>query len=228
MSGTTDSIRQPSMRASFLVVLSTVKTLSAKQISPMLFSIFQQMWGVGSSILIKLITSAQLMGSRRRASPTRFALGMTKLLIVTKKTGITDYLRETVAVNGKIAFDYDHRAGKVLDGDLASIGADRLNWEFKSPGISVLAYVCNNIPFERAMPLFKLYTFARSMDAIGDAHMNDRNLVSTIAENVISNDLVSELQAFLNDFGIRERLTARETPSGDIALYFEKVDLFRL
>ena len=52
--------------------------------------------------------------------------------------------------------------------------------------------------------------------------MNDRNLVSTIAENVISNDLVSELQAFLNDFGIRERLTARETPSGDIALYFEK------
>lgn len=157
-----------------------------------------------------------------------FRFGNDEVAYRYEKTGITDYLRETVAVNGKIAFDYDHRAGKVLDGDLASIGADRLNWEFKSPGISVLAYVCNNIPFERAMPLFKLYTFARSMDAIGDAHMNDRNLVSTIAENVISNDLVSELQAFLNDFGIRERLTARETPSGDIALYFEKVDLFRL
>ena len=151
-----------------------------------------------------------------------FRFGNDEVAYRYEKTGITDYLRETVAVNGKIAFDYDHRAGKVLDGDLASIGADRLNWEFKSPGISVLAYVCNNIPFERAMPLFKLYTFARSMDAIGDAHMNDRNLVSTIAENVISNDLVSELQAFLNDFGIRERLTARETPSGDIALYFEK------
>lgn len=151
-----------------------------------------------------------------------FRFGNDEVVYRYEKTGLTDYLRESVAVNGKIAFDYDHRAGKVVDGDLASIGADRLNWEFKSPGISVLAYVCNNIPFEEMMPLFRLYTFARSMDVIGDAYMNDRGLVNTIAENVIADDLVSELQDFLNAFGIQERLTARETPSGDIALYFEK------
>lgn len=151
-----------------------------------------------------------------------FRFGNNEVVYRYEKTGLTDYLRESVAVNGKIAFDYDHRAGKVVDGDLASIGADRLNWEFKSPGISVLAYVCNNIPFEETMPLFRLYTFARSMDVIGDAYMNDRGLVTTIAENVIADDLVSELQDFLNAFGIQERLTARETPSGDIALYFEK------
>lgn len=139
-----------------------------------------------------------------------------------EKTGISDYVRESVVVNGTLALDYDHVAAKVLDGDLTSIGADRLNWEFKSPGISVLSYVCNNTPFDGSLPLFKLYTFARSIDSIGDVRMNDRAFVSVIAESVIENGLVDELQAFLSEFGIEERLVARETPSGDIALYFEK------
>lgn len=72
---------------SFPAVLSTVKTLSVKQISPMLFSIFQQMWGVGPSIPIKLITSALLMESRQRALLIRSALEMTKSSIVTKRLG---------------------------------------------------------------------------------------------------------------------------------------------
>ena len=38
-------------------------------------------------IPIKLTTSALLMGLGRCALPTRFALGMTKLLIVTKRLG---------------------------------------------------------------------------------------------------------------------------------------------
>lgn len=139
-----------------------------------------------------------------------------------EKTGITDFIRESLAINGQLAFDYDHRLGKVVDGDLAFIGADHLSWAFKSPSISVLAYVCNNIPLDETMPLFKLYKFSRSMDPIGDAFMNDRGLVSNIADNIIKNDLIEELERFLNEFGIDERLTARETPSGDMALYFEK------
>lgn len=139
-----------------------------------------------------------------------------------KKTGITEYLRESVTINGELAFDYDHIAASLIDGNLASVGADRLNWEFKSPGISVLAYVCNNIPFDEASPLFRLFTFARSIDSIGDALMNDREFVSRIAGKVIEMGLVSDLQAFLNEFGIDERLSARETPSGDKILYFEK------
>lgn len=139
-----------------------------------------------------------------------------------EKTGVTDYLRESVAINGELAFDYDHVDARIVDGNLASIGADSLNWEFKSPGISVLAYVCNNIPLDVSKPLFKLYMFARSINSIGDALVNDCEFVSMIAGNVIELGLVSELQAFLHEFGIDERLSARETPSGDKVLYFEK------
>lgn len=139
-----------------------------------------------------------------------------------EKTGVTDYLRETVAINSKVAFDYDHVGGKLIDGDLALIGAESLNWEFKTPGISVLSYVCNSTPLDLSAPLFKLYMFARSMDSIGDTRMNDRDFVSMIADNIIKSGLVKELQAFLNDFGIPETLSARETPSGEKALYFKK------
>lgn len=152
----------------------------------------------------------------------RFLFGDDEVEYSYAKAGVRDYLSECLSINGKVAFDYDHKAGMLTGGDLAHIGAEHLNWEFKTSEISVLAYVCNSTPLDLASPLFKLYTFARSMDSIGDARMNDRGFVSTIAENVIKNGLVDELQAFLNFFGIEESLSARETPSGDKALYFEK------
>lgn len=138
------------------------------------------------------------------------------------KTGVHEYVKESLAVNGELVFDYSHAEGALTGGNLALAGAQHLNWEFKAPQISIVSYICNNTPLNLSTPTFKLYRFARSMNGIADTWMTNRSFVEYLADKVIKENLVEQLQDFLQDFGVDEELVARETPSGDQALYFAK------
>ena len=138
------------------------------------------------------------------------------------KKGIEDYLEESLSINDKLVYRFDHKKGSLADGDLSLVGAQNLNWGFKDPGISILNYICHNIPVDRGNLVFKLFLFARSMDPIGDEYLSNRQFVSHLVDKVIESNLVPELQSFLDRFGIHEGLVVRETPSGDRVLYFKK------
>lgn len=129
---------------------------------------------------------------------------------------------ESLRVDGETVFSYDHAAHELTGGNLAIAGASNLNWGFVAEGMSILSYVCNNVPMEAESPAMATYRFIRNMHPISDIYMMNRDFVSRLAERVIDRGLVSNLEAFLNRFGIGEQLVARETPSGDVVLYFQK------
>ena len=130
---------------------------------------------------------------------------------------------EALRVNGEVAYSYDHIRQSMLGGNLSIIGANSLNWEFKAPSMSILNYICNNVPVPQgSSPIFDTYRFVYSMVPITDAYMSNRSFVSDISGRIIRRGLVKELETFLKDFGIDESLVVKKVPSGEDVLYFEK------
>lgn len=132
-------------------------------------------------------------------------------------------IRESLWLDGALAFSFDHGIGSVVDGDLAAIGAENLNWAFKPRDASAFNYICNNVadPLNRSS-LFDAFRFARTMNPISDAYLSNRTFVSGIVDYVIEQGLVGELEGFLGSFGIEEGLVVRYVPSGERVLYFNK------
>lgn len=131
-------------------------------------------------------------------------------------------LDESLSVDGRLVFSFDHGEHKLTDGDLSLANAQHLNWSFRDPGMSVLRYVCNNVPADPVSPVLQTYRFISNMHPIADSYTLNRRFVSKIAEMVVEGGLVHELESFLSRFGITEHLAVHETPSGDPVLYFEK------
>lgn len=139
----------------------------------------------------------------------------------TKRTH-TKLVTETLSVDGRSVFEFDHEAGRLTGGNLGLANAQNLNWNFRESGMSVLSYVCNNVPANTDSPVMGAYRFIRDMHPISDSYTLDRRFVSRIANLVVEQNLVEELESFLCRFGISDHLAVHVIPSGDPVLYFEK------
>lgn len=151
----------------------------------------------------------------------RFRIAGSDIEYEYEKTARFDLTRERLSVDGANVFDYDHDAGGMLNENMGDFGGKSLNWEFAGDVGSVLAYLCNNAVPSELGPLKDLYIFIREMGMLNSgASIHSPMSVRSIVSRVIQNDQVSELEEFLNRFGIDERLVTKETPDGDRALYF--------
>lgn len=137
-----------------------------------------------------------------------------------EKTAPRKLARESLYIDDRIIFEYDFEEGRMEEGDLPSIGANTLNWEFFAGEMSVLNYICNNTPMALLGPVGRLYSFVKNMAFVGDQLMCDRDFVSQLADRVINAHKVEELERFFNSFGINERLCVIDSPSGQPVLYF--------
>lgn len=127
--------------------------------------------------------------------------------------------KEKLLVDEDIVFDYDHVDRRMLRENLALIGAESLNSSYSNEFSSLLAYYSNSVPPKLAGILHQLrrFIFGMSMLRLGDTGGPSPSVLMRI----IDGERVSELQQFLNDYGVDERLTTRTEADGRRALYFQ-------
>lgn len=142
-----------------------------------------------------------------------------------KKESPVSLIEETLVINETIIFQYDHVNNKMIENNVKEVQANTLNWEFIEDVPSILSYIINNTPQTERAPLRKLYIFIQGMQFLrGDKQPLYRALYSGISKiflNRYIEDDVENLESFLRDFGIDEKLVLIESPTGVKELYFQ-------
>lgn len=129
---------------------------------------------------------------------------------------------ELLAVDDNVIIEFDHNNKKIIQNGLSYVHADSLNWEFADLEKSVLAYVVNNTTLTADHILKKLFRFIRNMFIVyGNKSSNHSFFIDIVVKKIIDNDLVNDLERFLNEFGIQEKLVVKTTPTGEKNLYFK-------
>lgn len=137
-----------------------------------------------------------------------------------KKKNIATFLEEKLWINQELIFHYNHENKNKIDGNLSLINAQTLNWETLDDNISMLNYLTNNISLTEENLLKKLYDFIKGMRFIrGNDDMMGKNKQKFILNDIIDNNEVKELEKFLNEFGIQEKLQIKTTPTGNKEIY---------
>lgn len=128
---------------------------------------------------------------------------------------------EKLTINQQLLFEYDYKNKIQKTNYIDLINLDTLNWDLikEDNEISILNYIISHIPMAETNVLMKTYTFIKNMCLI-----TNRTKISPMfrgsIRRIIEKNQVKELEKFLNDFGIEEKLTVMETPSGEKELYF--------
>jgi hypothetical protein len=131
-------------------------------------------------------------------------------------------MRETLSFDRSVIFDCDSE-GRLIDSNLEAIGAKSLNWSFAGGYSSALAYISSNAPVQKDSVLGQMRSFTQSIAmAIHDGWGSSRTLARYL-QQIIARGLVGDLEKFLNDFGIDEKLVVREEGDGSRAVYCSRV-----
>lgn len=143
------------------------------------------------------------------------------------KANAYDLLRESLAIDSKVVFSYDFVSKK---GDLASLKKipelKELNWSFKDKGMSFIRFIVNNSSIPSEHPIMNLYKFVNKMlwfkgvDGINN-FIGYRSASENIFDYVLRNDLLNDLNKFLHDNGVAERLVCKITPDNQKLVYFD-------
>lgn len=139
-----------------------------------------------------------------------------------EKDGLQRIAYERLRVGQSTIFEVD-RTNDIHDfGGMGQIGATGLNWDFSDEELSVLGYLSNSLPRKQAPLVYELRRFIDGMDMIGvpssvPRRISMRGPLRRIAR---SEQLVRELERFLRENGVHERLKVIEGPEGEPSLYF--------
>ncbi len=135
------------------------------------------------------------------------------------KKGADHQIRgESLRLDGMTVFDCDP-TGKLVDSNLALVGAQNLNWTFSGGYASALAYVSSNTPVQADSVLGRLRFFTQSVTmAVHDGWGSSRTLLSYL-EQIVAKELVGDLEEFLRDFGIDEKLVVLNDADGSRSIY---------
>lgn len=136
------------------------------------------------------------------------------------KSSLKEVLYEKLTIDDRVIMEARGEEGFTYCDILPDKSVD-LNWEFFDPGMTLLNYISNNTPSDRLGIVADLHLFIQNMGHISDRWLNDRNFVENLVSTVIEANKVSELQTFLQQFGIKESLELAQTPAGDKVLYFK-------
>lgn len=138
-----------------------------------------------------------------------------------KKTNMFKLENESFSINGQMLFEYNYKTKtyKLYKTNLLNI--ETLNWNLikEDNEISVLNYIISHIPMSENNVIMKTYNFIKKMHLITN-RTRFFPIIRGSLRRIIETNQVKELEKFLNEFGIEEKLTVKETPSGEKTLYF--------
>ena len=143
------------------------------------------------------------------------------------KSDVFILIQERLFVDGKVIFDYDFIANKFLDNNLEDIGFSNVNWKYRFREMSILRYLANNTEVSSYLPIIKLMNFVNRMlwfrradEANNFIGFKDFSKFNDWVKFVIENNLVKELEEFLQDAGINESLEIKSNIDGSKSLYY--------
>lgn len=151
----------------------------------------------------------------------RFRFGSDEILLSYEKTAPQELLTEQLWINDSLIYDFNNARGTLEVDNLASIGVSSSNLEFKDPSLSLIAFITGNLPVDRLGPLADLRRFVSGMRLVKIDDFGGAVPISQIASRIIKEEKVEALSAYLDRFGIGEKVVALKEPDGSRALYFE-------
>lgn len=148
-----------------------------------------------------------------------FRFGKSEVIYEYEKTALSSLSGERLFVDGSLVFDYDNEGRVMRHSDLASIGAEGLNWAYADGYLSVLSYFVNSVPRSRLGILKEIRDFAEGLQGWGSAELNTPEKLSKMLFRVINKDKLGDLELFLRRFGVAEHLVIHKEPDGRRAVY---------
>ena len=137
------------------------------------------------------------------------------------KTAEAKLMYEILEINKQHIFTYYHDTQKKDLGNLELINAETLNWKMLENNVSILNYIINNIPLNDTNILKKLYDFISGMNFISGNSLLNTRYYDHILNTIIENKQVKELEKFLNQFDIQEKLEVKTLPTGKKQIYLD-------
>lgn len=137
-----------------------------------------------------------------------------------EKDASQSLISETLTVNDELAFAYDNVGSRLTDGNLALVGAESLNRAYADEYVSFISYLVNSVPQRESAVIHAMREFVSGMHMLtadGRGHAARRSVI----RRIIDSNRVSDLEAFLNRFGVDEHLVVRTEPDGTRSLFFD-------
>ena len=154
-----------------------------------------------------------------------FQFDQSEVSYVYRKTDIRDLIYEELAIDGTPIFSYDFLTRQ---GDFSGLKeyVPSLNFEFREKNLSVLRYIVNNSKTEDIILLAKLTRFVSRM--LWFRSLDENRYIGYKTDNtdyykfIFDGNNLKEFEIFLNKSGVDEHLVAKENPSGEKALFFDR------
>ena len=134
-------------------------------------------------------------------------------------------LQENLWIDGMQVFSFDFTTGKGDFSNLKKFALDTLNWEFRDNGISILRYMANNLTLSKEHPIMQIMKFVSGMlwfcsMGNGNSYVGLTSKNELITDYIIREGYVNDFEAFLNKYGVSEKIKAAKNPDGTRSLYF--------
>ena len=144
-----------------------------------------------------------------------------------KKMDIGTLVQEKLTVGGLLIFDFDFLTQRFTECNFDRLGSFNINWMMRFREMSVLRYLAYNTEFSSFIPLQKLIIYVNGMlwfrrldEANNFIGFRNFNGTGDIIKEIINKNLVDELQIFLNEAGIKEKIAVKRTADGSKSLYY--------
>lgn len=144
-----------------------------------------------------------------------------------KKIDMGTIVQEKLIVDGLLVFDFDFITQRFVEKNFDAIGSFNINWMMRFREMPVLRYLAYNTEFSSFIPLQKLILFVNGMlwfrrldDDNNFIGFRNFNGAGNIIKDIIDKNLVDELQEFLNEAGVKEKIAVKRSADGSLGLYF--------
>lgn len=142
-----------------------------------------------------------------------------------RKESVGELVYEKLLLDGLLLFEYDFQTGGGNFDGIRDKVTDTLRFDEKF-NISLVRYIVNNTVISGNSPIKKMLEFVSNMlwyrSLRNNVSMGYQIGEKNIIEYIISKELVSDFEKFLNECGIKEKLICKKSPDGENVLYFKK------
>lgn len=151
-----------------------------------------------------------------------FQIDNSEITYLYRKDGHRRLCLEKLLLDGLCLFEWEPESFRFDEPGLARLGADGLNWDFVDDELSLLGYFSNSLPKTKSRLLFLLRRFIDGMGMISVPTRAPRlaMIQSSLRQIVRSRELVTELEHFLQQYGVDEQLRVVDSPDGTPTLFF--------
>ncbi len=138
-------------------------------------------------------------------------------------------IKEKLIINKKCVFEWDLINGTLAFDGIKDFGFESLNTQIQIGSISFLRYMVNNSPRLKYNLIFELMDFILGMLWFRRTD-NGNSFIGTLSnthidEYIIKHGLVEELEKFLNQNEVNEKLSVMQLPDGSEKIYFKHKQL---